>query len=282
MYSLVKIGGTDATLFLQGQLTQDLNRVRESGCLPGAWLNPAGRVIATLRILTSDDGFGLVIATSIAETFLGRLRLYRLRADVSMEIAGPEWVAAATDNEADRMALQQRGLLPAAAMNACRSAAGLHAVVTGADYHGVELFGDRAAFAAAGLDLQHPMNDLQWRAARIAAGSADIGMENSEKYTAHMLNLDLTAAVDFGKGCYTGQEIVARTEHRGRSKRRLMRYESQHAAVASGDKLCLGDQVVAEVVNAAGPELLAVAPVDLHTETLEWAGNAIEPVRLPY
>ena len=282
MYSLVKIGGSDAALFLQGQLTQDLNLVRDSGCLPGAWLDPRGRVIATLRILRLKNGFGLVVSASIAESFVSRLGMYRLRADVSMEIAGPEWISIATDNENDRAALRACDLLPKATMNACSVSSDLHAVSTGAIYTVVELFGDSAAFSAAGLALQQPMSEQQWRLARIQAGNADIGLENTGKYTAHMLNLDLTAAVSFDKGCYTGQEIVARTEHRGRSKRRMMCYHSHDAVATIGDKLWHGDHAVGEVVNAAGTELLAVIPLNHHGEPLELAGKPVEPVGLPY
>lgn len=76
-----------------------------------------------------------------------------------------------------------------------------------------------------------------------------------------MLNLDLLGAVSLDKGCYTGQEIIARTHYRGASKRRLHRFESS-APVSPGDTVSDGGRNVGEVVNAIGCDLLAVVPID--------------------
>ena len=92
-----------------------------------------------------------------------------------------------------------------------------------------------------------------------------------------MLNLDLLGAVSFDKGCYTGQEIVARTQNLGSSKRRLMRYRSD-ATLASGNKLSDGDKDVGEVINVIGSDLLAVTSVDAHDKTLYASGIEVTPV----
>ena len=88
-----------------------------------------------------------------------------------------------------------------------------------------------------------------------------IGAEQSEQFTPHMLNLDLLDAVSFDKGCYTGQEIVARTHYKGATKRRTLRFACD-GAVAAGDKVMLGERAVGEVLNVAGSVLLAVVPTD--------------------
>ena len=92
-----------------------------------------------------------------------------------------------------------------------------------------------------------------------------------------MLNLDLLGAISFEKGCYTGQEVVARTQNLGKSKRRLMRYRSA-ATLALGDKLSDGDRDVGEVINVIENDLLAVTPVDLHDKTLIANGADVIPV----
>ena len=282
LYKLVKAGGSDAEHFLQGQFTQDLQRLSIAGCLPAACCNAKGRVIATLRILALDDALGIVVPASLAEPLLERLTMYRLRADVSLEMAGPGWTASAVKSDADREALRNRGLLPDPAMNACRRDGSVLTIATGADYTVVEVFGESAAIAAAGLDFGAPLTAAKWQAARIQAGSADITAANSEKYTPHMLNLDLTGAVSFDKGCYTGQEIVARTEHLGNSRRRLMHYLSETPIAAIGDRLSCNDQPAAEVVNVAGRELLALGPVAQHGQTLQFRGTVVSPADLPY
>ena len=101
-----------------------------------------------------------------------------------------------------------------------------------------------------------------WLLANLHAGIPEIWPPQSEEFTAHMLNLDLLGAVSLDKGCYPGQEIIARTHYRGASKRRLARFESS-ALLSPGDKIAHGDRAVAEVVNAIGRDLLAVVPIDL-------------------
>ncbi len=105
------------------------------------------------------------------------------------------------------------------------------------------------------------LNYEEWRLQQLRAGVPEIFGAQSEQFTPHMLNLDLLDAVSLDKGCYTGQEIIARTHYRGATKRRLHRFKSD-TPVSPGDKISEGDRVVGEVVNAIGNELLAVIPVD--------------------
>lgn len=116
----------------------------------------------------------------------------------------------------------------------------------------------------------------------IQSGIPTVDAGNSGMFTPHMLNLDKLDAISFSKGCYTGQEIVARTEHRGRSKRRTMIYTSASAAVSVGAQVEDDGRSVGNVVNVAGTHLLAVTPVELHDRSLRVEGVAIEPQGLPY
>lgn len=112
-------------------------------------------------------------------------------------------------------------------------------------------------------------------------GLAYIGRAQTEKFTPHMLNLDLLDAVSFDKGCYTGQEIVARTHYRGATKRRTLRFEAS-GPVAVGDRVSDGDRDVGEVINVNGNEILAVLPLDKAEASLEVSGAALNPRPLPY
>jgi len=96
-----------------------------------------------------------------------------------------------------------------------------------------------------------------------------------------MLNLDLLGAVSFDKGCYTGQEVVARTKFLGSSKRRLMRYRTG-GTVAVGDKLTDGEKDAGRVLNVSGEDLLAVTPVEMRDKELFVNGVAVTPVAMPY
>ncbi len=108
-----------------------------------------------------------------------------------------------------------------------------------------------------------------------------IGREQSEKFTPHMLNLDLLGAISLDKGCYTGQEIVARTHYKGASKRRMFRFESD-TPVSAGDKVSADDRNIGEVLNASGNNLLAVIPVELQSSNLTVGRIRLHPVPLPY
>jgi folate-binding protein YgfZ len=115
----------------------------------------------------------------------------------------------------------------------------------------------------------------------IRSGYPFIGSAQSEQFTPHMLNLDLLGAVSVDKGCYPGQEIVARTHFRGATKRRLMRFESTEP-VSPGDKVSDGGRDVGEVLNAVGTDLLAVVPVEKAGESLTIRDIPLVNLPLPY
>jgi len=121
----------------------------------------------------------------------------------------------------------------------------------------------------------------EWRLENLRAGIPEILQPQSEQFTPHMLNLDLLGAVSIDKGCYPGQEIVARTHFRGATKRRLMRFESTEP-VSAGDKVSDGERDVGEVLNAVGSDLLAVVPVEEAGGSLTIRGIPLVNLSLPY
>jgi folate-binding protein YgfZ len=279
VYKLIRVTGNDAGEFLQGQLTQDMEKLAQSGSLPAAWCNPKGRVITLLRIVMIDGGYGLVLPASMAETVCQRLTVFRFRSDVSLEVADSDWACLIINTDDDLDRLDKLGLKPERAMNACRIAHGLIAVNVGIEEVCVELMGFNSDLEKAGFTSSAPADDL--RAAKIRAGIPEITERYSEKFTPHMLNLDLLGAISFEKGCYTGQEVVARTQNLGKSKRRLMRYRSD-ATLATGDKLSDGDRDVGEVINVFEADLLAVTPVDALDKRLVANDADVAPLSTPY
>ncbi len=275
VYRLIRVAGSDAGEFLQGQLTQDMERVSQTGSLPSAWCNPKGRVISLLRILMIDGGYGLVLPASMAESVCERLAVYRFRADVTLDVEDSRWTCLIINQDADLNTLEKLDLRPAQEMNACRIGHGLIAVNVGIEEACVELMGYTSDLEKAGITNPAPAEDL--RAAKIRAGIPEITEQISEKFTPHMLNLDLLGAISFEKGCYTGQEIVARTQNLGSSKRRLMRYRTDEM-LASGASLSDGDKNVGVVINVVGNDLLAVTPVDIHDKSIFANGVEVTPV----
>ena len=207
-FAKIIVDGQDASTFLQGQLTNDLELLADGDEQLAAWCNPKGRVISIMRVRRRENGYELVLPTELAELVAKRLTVFRFRAKVDFRVEPAE--------------------------------------------------------APAAID-----------------GLAFVGLAQSEKFTPHMLNLDLLGALDFDKGCYTGQEVVARTHYRGATKRRALRFESEQP-VTVGDKVSDGDRDIGEVLNTSGRELLAVVPVQAPDQPLSVNGIAIRRLSLPY
>lgn len=275
IYTCLRVGGADRVDFLQGQLTQDVAALDERPGLPAAWCNPKGRTLVTGRLLALDEAIGFVVPTPSADTVLKRLTLYRLRSKVDLEIESD--VASMAVNQAD---LPDTVPQPAAGAGSVAAGNGLVAVRLSTGI--IEVYGPRSSVDSAGLGEGHCLSQTDWQIARIEAGLVDIDVATAERFTPHMLNLDRVGAISFTKGCYTGQEVVARTENLGKAKRRLNRYRLAGGSASPGDRLTSAGSSVGEVVNAAGAELLAIVPVDRHAEVLELDGSAATPQPLPY
>lgn len=276
MFDRITVTGRDATSYLQAQLSQNLSAVTDSHSPLAAWCTPRGRVVAVMRLLKLDDGIGMVLPRELVDEVVSGLEKYRLRADVAFARGGDDFRALAVASAPDLELLRSRDLLPEARQNATRRGEGVHVVCADRDGGLVEVYGAEDAFEAAGIELASPLSDADWQASRIAAGIVDVVPATSGRYTPHMLNLDRLGALSFDKGCYPGQEIVARTQYRGRVKRRLARYRAA-SPLAVGDPVELDGTGVGEVVAAAEREALVLLPVELHERTLHVGQTRIEP-----
>jgi folate-binding protein YgfZ len=233
-------------------------------------------------IAVSADRFALVVPGSSLAALVPRLSMFRLRARVDITRNDEGWLLGAMRSVDELARLESLGLLPEHRRFALRSREGLVALELGGRERCVEVFGSARAFEILNLDLQQGVDDAGWQATLVEAGVPHIEGATSEKFTAHMLNLYLLGAISLDKGCYAGQEVIARTEHLGRPKRRLLRYRLESGTAASGDRLEDAGRDAGEVVNAAGPELLAVVSLDLAGKPLSLAGRAAAALDLPY
>lgn len=259
------IEGPDATHFLQGQVTADLRGLAPGASTLAALCSPQGRVVALPRLIGTADGLLAVLPADLTATVAARLARFILRAKVKIEDASQTLSVAFT-------------LDPA-------TAAGAGPATVTALGHGRQLLvGPAAALAAA---AGATTGAGAWETLAVAAGEPEVYAPTSEAWVPQMLNLDLLGAVSFSKGCYTGQEIVARTQHLGRIKRRMFRYAvGDGFAAAPGAGLFRDGAKVGEVVRAAtGPAtLLAVVNLDAAGLALsDESGVALcQPEPLPY
>ena len=278
-YELLRITGSDREAFLQGQLTQDVSRLQERPSMPAAWCNAKGRVIVTLQLIDLADAIGMILPAASTESACRRLLMYRLRSRVDIDTDG-DFRIAAFPEDAVGDALAAAGSLPPA--DALSVAAGSGLTCRRLAEHAIEICATPDACERAGIDASVALDPVAWHRARIRTGLVEIDADTTERFTPHMLNLDRVAAISFSKGCYTGQEVVARTQNLGRAKRRLNRYRLDGVDGRTGDRLQDGDADLGEIVNVAGDLCLALVPVDRHQLTLRCGGGTAEPLGLPY
>ncbi len=267
LYRIILVSGVDAAHFLQGQLTQDIGLVKQSECLPAAWCNAQGRVILTLQILAIGKDYGVVVPEAIAQAAIARLHMYRLRSKVTFQLAETGWQLFATTAEA---------------MRAVVISDGIWRNDLAASEPTVEIVASTGSAGQSGLASLPRLDEATWKSARIQAGRVDISVANSALHTPHMLNLDLVGAISFSKGCYTGQEIVARTENLGRSKRRTFRYNCEAQDMVIGETLHDGATEAGIIVDVSGNDLLAVVPLAMAGRSLQIRGIEAIPQPLPY
>lgn len=269
--AVVEVGGRDAAAFLQGQVTCDMRCIDEDRSGLGAVCNPQGRVLANFRILRRDAAFLLVLAADLVEEIVQHLRRYVLRADVTLTVT--EWACLGVRGELPR--------LPQTAPRAVDESAwiGRIAWIRVPDALPRWLLLGQRADLEAGLRPSEAREAprARWRMHDIRSGLPWVSAATSGRFLPQMLNLDLLGGVSFDKGCYTGQEIIARAHYRGQVKRRLYRFFAAGAEPPPpGTALVAGEEGVGQVVNSAraakGAELLAVVRCDaVHDSALRLA-----------
>lgn len=280
---LILFEGEDTRAFLHGQLTCDVQALSVGESTYGAYCTPKGRVLATFLLCRAADGFFMQLPHALCEPVRKRLSMYVLRSKVRAHeatadyrqyaLAGPAAAAAA-----ERLASQS------AAIATLPGARKLAIVARARESAALEI-----------LAAATRMNDAWWDALDLEAGLANVLPATQEQFVPQMLNLDAIGGVSFSKGCYPGQEIVARMHYLGRLKERMVRARIVSSQSPSpGDKVYgadLGTQSAGMIVNVAPREsgaydvlavvhLSSVAAGPLRLGAVD--GTALELQDLPY
>ncbi|MDH3871496.1 MAG: folate-binding protein [Gammaproteobacteria bacterium] len=222
---VIAVHGRDASDFLQSQLSNDVSRIDEGSHQLAAYCTPKGRVIGLFRLFRRDDTYYLRLPTDTLETVLQRLRLFVLRADVTLEDASGNFVRIGiSGKDADEELLSAAGKLPEQLHRAVHSDSLTLLRVPGIEpcyeVYAPSIEAARQLWEA--LNVRGaPVGMPSWRLLQILAGIPDIYAATTELFVPQMLNLQLINGLDFKKGCYPGQEIVARTQYLGKLKRRM-------------------------------------------------------------
>ncbi|OZA30739.1 MAG: glycine cleavage system protein T [Hydrogenophilales bacterium 17-61-9] len=291
---VIAFRGEETASFLQGQLTNDLRALHADTAQWNAYCNPKGRLLGNFLMWRQGEDYCLQLSGDILPSVQKRLSMFIMRAKVQARDASDESVRlVVAGKQAAAAVTAAMGGVPEAAMRSVAVDAG-QVIRVGDDKFVLSIAPVRAAAVWRALrESATPVGAPVWDWLRLNAGIPMIVAATQEQFVPQMVNLEVIGGVNFQKGCYPGQEIVARSQYLGKLKRRMF---LAHVAVeaAPGDNLYSADfegQVTGTVVNAApaptgGFDLLAVVQVEsantqtLHLKAADGAALSLKP--LPY
>jgi tRNA-modifying protein YgfZ len=288
---LLRFAGPDAHRFLQGQVSNDTGRLLAGAPLLAAYSTPQGRVVAVLHLLPHSSGVIGLLPRELVQPTLQRLRKFVLRAKVTIEDLSEHYgVVGLHASEPARA-----GALPipdATAEYVERDGIGVGRLSRGSSR--LWVIGPSASLAEQGIAgstrdgerIEPGHIEQAWRLADIRAGLPQVYAATSELFVAQMLNLDLIDGISFTKGCFTGQEIIARTQHLGRIKRRMFRLQLPAGSWAIGQAIRLTDGRAGRLTELAPEahafEALAVLNIDAGAAEVDGApSDAVAAIELP-
>lgn len=299
-FALVEVTGEDATDFLQGQFSNDVRRVTEEHSQLSSHCTPKGRVLVSFRLFSRDGAYYLRLAQGLLEPALKRLRMYVLRSKVALEDRSDE-LARFGISGPDAQALLQSALPEVPAdVDASVTTDGVTLIRIPGLKPRYEVYGVPARLQPLWTQLAEkarPVGEDAWQLLDIHAGIPTVLPETTEAFVPQMINLHAIDGVSFRKGCYPGQEVVARMQYLGKLKRRMYRAhvdtEQRPApgdalfSEASGSGQGAGKVVDARPAPGDGYEMLVVAQISEveggHTLQLgDASGPALRLEELPY
>jgi folate-binding protein YgfZ len=252
---VLSVSGAEATSFLQGLLTNDVERLGPSEARYGALLTPQGKILFDMIVVRGLDGdepsYLIDCAAAQAADLAKRLGFYRLRAKVAItDVSADRAIVAFWGDERPNVeGLLVEGLLYADPRD---PRLGWRAIVP------------RPAAAAVGLE-----HVAEYEGLRIAVGAPKGGLDFAYADAfPHDANLDRLHGVDFDKGCYVGQEVVSRMKHRGTARKRVARVKLAGPAPAPGTPVMDGELAVGALGSSSGREALALLRIDRAEEAM--------------
>jgi folate-binding protein YgfZ len=295
-FGLIRFSGPDGRAFLQGQLTCDVEALTPETSTYGSYCTPKGRILATFLLWRMGDDYFMQLPRALREAVQKRLSMYILRSKVQAADATADWVL---------LGLSGKTAATFVRMVCGKDPAEIHGVVHSNDATAIRLPGERYELVIPATRAQPVKTMLahqtevtepeHWDWLDIRAGIPFVGPATQEAFVPQMANLDLIGGVSFTKGCYPGQEIVARMHYRGTLKQRMyLASVPEGDPPRPGDKLyspATGTQSCGTVVSAApGPDgvfdALAVMQIsaaehrEIHLRSPDGPELELEP--LPY
>jgi folate-binding protein YgfZ len=251
--ALITVSGPDAEHLLQNIITTDLDALKPGEARAGALLAPQGKILFDFLVSRAgDDALRLDLRSDVAADLAKRLMLYRLRAKAEISTQDQADVAVAWENES------------ASSETDSTAVAGAEVVVD-------TRFRDVAVKRIYGGDLSAAAEDAEpWTRLRIAHGIAESGADYAlGDAFPHDVLLDQNDGVGFRKGCYVGQEVVSRMQHRGTARRRVLIASGEGALPSPGAPLLANGREIGALGSVAGNAALAIARIDRVKEAMD-------------
>ena len=283
---LIRFSGEDAQSFLQGQLTCDVNHVNDQLAQIGSYCTPKGRILASFHLWKHQEDYLMQLPIELCDSIKKRLSMFVMRANVKL-----------TDESDSLIRLGLAGSGSAALIEALKDDMLVSVVSHATDRYELITTPENAPAIWAQLIEQHakPVGAACWDWLTIRSGVPVVLSATQEEFIPQMINLDRIEGVSFQKGCYPGQEIVARTHYLGKIKRRMyLANIPTTEMVVAGDELYSADMVgqsCGKIVNAApspngGVDVLAVIQVSSveagYICYKQLDGLVLEIIQLPY
>ena len=277
----IQVTGADAEKFLNAQLSQNIDSKGSDRATLAAWHDPKGRVLALLHVFTYNDGWLLMVHGENSENITQKLNLFVLRDNVKIYDVSSEWFGAILLNDIDLQIEDHGKFLEHKYENIARKD----------DFLTFKL-SSHATYLAAPKDRQNSIEsefetatDLAGELAEIQTGLVNISPALSQRFTPQMLNLDKLGALSFNKGCYPGQEVIARIQNLGKIKRRVFRYSGLLSCPPSIGSILvdlegtpMGEVIRSIQTDSQRVELLAIIRIDAVTKPLELAEEPQKPL----
>jgi folate-binding protein YgfZ len=252
---VVSVTGADARKLLQGIITNDMDLLEAQPAMLAGLLSPQGKLLFEFLVVRTADGYLLETAREHAAALAKRLAMYRLRSDVRIEDVSEAFVVAAIwgeDGEAALGAAIIRYLDP-------RDSA-----------MGTRLMAPRGSEVPGGGASVRLVESTDYDTHRIALGVPEGGKDyDFGDAFPHEANFDLIGGVSFDKGCYIGQEIVARMEHRATVRKRLVRLSGTEALPAGRPDIVVGGTAIGRLGSVAGRQGLGLVRLDRVIEAID-------------
>ena len=271
-HALIRARGADTQNFLNGQLSNDLRQLDATHSQLASWCSPKGRMLVIFRLLRRGDDIFLQLPASLLEPTLKRLKMFVLRAKVTLENADELIGFGISGPEAEKILRDAQGFAPHK-LNGCETRNEITAIRLPGPHPRFEIVAPTAAVMKLWDSLKSkatPVAPPVWAWLDIMAGIPSVHPETSEAFVPQMANLEIVGGVNFKKGCYPGQEIVARMQYLGKLKQRMYRaHVDGGTAPRPGDAIFAPDfpgQSAGTVVDAqpspdSGYDLLAVIQI---------------------